>query len=144
MNLREHIVTHVIDTLKEMDDPRPVLVTREPFEVTELAITQFPAVLVTFAVEERELATMGANGIKQGTITLNIRGFVRGKELDRLRNELINQIETALESERYRQLYSSGVKDSIITTIEVIDRMHPLAEILVTLDVGYFYNRLNP
>jgi len=144
MNLREHIVTHVIDALKEMDDPRPVLVTREPFEVAELAITQFPAVLVSFATEERELATMGANGIKQGTITFNIRGFVRGKELDRLRNELINQIETTLESERYRQLYSSGVKDSIIRTIEVIDRAPPLAEILITLEVGYFYNRLNP
>lgn len=144
MNLREQIVTHAIDVLKEMDNPRPVLVTREPFDVTELAITQFPAVLVTFAVEERELLTMGATGIKQGTITLNIRGFVRGKEIDRQRNELINQIETTLETDRYRQLRASGVKDSIITTIEVIDRMPPLAEILMTVEIGYFYSRLNP
>jgi hypothetical protein len=144
MNLREHIVTHVIDALKEMDDPRPVLVTREPFEVAELAITQFPAVLVTFAAEERNLSTMGSAGIKEGLITFNIRGFVRGKELDKQRNELINQIETTLESERYRELYSSGVKDSIIRTIEVVDRAPPLAEILITFEVGYFYNRLNP
>lgn len=144
MNLREHIVTHVIDALKEIDDPRPVLVTREPFDVTELAITQFPALLVTFATETRQLLTMGAAGSKNGIITFNVRGFVRGKELDRLRNELINAIEVALESERYRELFSSGVRDSQIIEIEVIERIPPLAEILVTVEVQYVYTRLNP
>jgi methyl coenzyme M reductase subunit C len=144
MNLREHIVTHVIDALKEMDDPRPVLVTREPFEVAELAITQFPALLVTFAAETRQLLTMGPQGKKNGIITFNVRGFVRGKELDRQRNELINAVEVALESERYRELYTNGVRDSQIVAIEVIDRLAPLAEILVTVEVQYVYTRLNP
>ena len=144
MNLREHIVTHVIDALKEIDDPRPVLVTREPFEVTELAITQFPALLVSFASETRQLLTMGPAGKKNGIITFNIRGFVRGKELDRQRNELINAVEVALESERYRELYTNGVRDSQIVAIEVIERLAPLAEVLVTVEVQYVYTRLNP
>lgn len=144
MSLREQIVEHIIDSLKDMDDPRAVLVTREPFEVDKLAITQFPAILVNFDGETRELLTMGANGIKNGTITFNIRGFVRGKELDRARNELIEGIEKTLESDRYRELYPQGVRDSQITNIQVIERLAPLAEILVTLEVGYTYRRLNP
>lgn len=144
MNLREQIVTDIIDSLKEMDSPRPVLVTREPFEVDKLAITQFPAILVSFSSETRELLTMGPNGLKSGTIQFNIRGFVRGKELDLARNHLIQGIETTLESDRYRQKYSQGVRDSQVISIDVVDRMPPLAEILITLEVGYTYRRLNP
>lgn len=142
MNLREDIVNHIIDTLKEMDDPRPVLVTREPFEVDKLAITQFPAILVSFASEERTLLSMGSSGTKNGTIIFNIRGFVRGRDLDKSRNELINSIEIALETDRYREI--AGVRDSQIRTIEVVDRLPPLAEILVTVEVSYLYSRLNP
>lgn len=144
MSLRETIVAHIIESLKQMDDPRPILVTREPFEVDKLAITQFPALLVQFDTESRELLTMGANGIKSGTLVFNIRGFVRGKELDKARNELITAIETTLESERYRENYAQGVRDSQITSIAVVERLAPLAEILVTLEVGYTYRRLNP
>jgi len=144
MSLREDIVAHIIDSLKQMEDPKPVLVTREPFEVDKLAITQFPALLVQFDTESRELLTMGSNGIKSGTLTFNIRGFVRGKELDKARNELITGIETTLESERYRENYARGVRDSQITSIAVVERLAPLAEILVTLEVGYTYRRLNP
>jgi hypothetical protein len=142
MNLRDQIVNTVIDDLKAMQNPRPVLVTREPFEVDKLAITQFPALLVSFASETRELLTMGQSGIKQGTITFNVRGFVRGKELDLARNELITKIESTLESNRYREIH--GVRDSQITSIEVIDRLPPLAEILITVEVQYLYRRTNP
>lgn len=142
MNLREQIVNTVIEDLKAMQDPRPVLVTREPFEVDKLAITQFPALLVSFAVENRELLTMGAAGVKTGTLVFNIRGFVRGKELDRQRNELITSIETVLETNRYRSI--QGVRDTQITSIEVIERLAPLAEILITLEVGYLYTRTQP
>lgn len=142
MNLRDQIVNTVIDDLKAMQNPRAVLVTREPFEVDKLAITQFPALLVSFAAENRELLTMGQGGLKQGTITFNVRGFVRGKELDLARNELITKIESTLESNRYREI--DGVRDSQITSIEVIDRLPPLAEILITVEVQYLYRRTNP
>lgn len=142
-NLREQISTDIITVLKDMEDPRPVLVTREPFNVLELAITQFPAILVEMREENRETVTMGAGAVgrRMGTITYGIRGFVRGVELDRKRNDLIERIEEALDSDRYRGLLSSGVIDSQIRVIEIPERLPPLAEINITYEVRYNYLR---
>ena len=140
-NLREQVLDNIQTVLSEMDDPSPVLVTREPFEAEKLAITQFPAILITARVEERETITMGIPGAgrRQGTLDIEIRGFVRGVELDRRRNDLIERIEEALDSDRYRDLRSQGVIDSQIVTIEIEDRLPPLAEITVTFRVRYNY-----
>jgi hypothetical protein len=118
-----------------------VLVTREPFNVLELAITQFPALLIIPTTEERETITMGpvSTGRRVGTIDYTIRGYVRGNELDRRRNDLIEAIEEALEGDRYRDL--NGVMDSQIRTIEIIERMPPLAEFTITFQVRYNYLR---
>lgn len=142
-NLREQIANNIITVLKDMRDPQPVLVTREPFAVQEIAITQFPAILVTPTIEERETITMGttAQGRRLGTIEFNIRGYVRGAELDRQRNDLIERIEESLDTDRYRELREQGVIDSQIVTIEIIDRLPPLAEIAITYRVRYNYLR---
>jgi hypothetical protein len=142
-NLREQIADNVITVLKDMRDPQPVLVTREPFNVTEIAITQFPAILVTPRSEQRETITMGMAGVgrRQGVIDYEIRGFVRGAELDRTRNDLIERIEEALDADRYRSLIVEGVTDSQITQIEIIDRLPPLAEFTITFTVTYHYLR---
>ena len=142
-NLRQQISENIIAVLKDMDDPSPVLVTREPFLVQELAITQFPAILVTAVTEERSTITMGVPGAgrRQGTIQFRIQGFVRGTELDLKRNDLIERIEEALDSDRYRSLTASGVTDSQITVIEVIERQPPLAEISITFEAKYHYLR---
>ena len=73
------------------------MVTREPFDVEKLAITQFPAILVQTNNETRNTESMASGGLRQGNIIYNIRGFVRGTELDRQRNELIEAIEETLE-----------------------------------------------
>lgn len=142
-NIREQVAESIVDTLKELRDPRPVLITREPFEVTELAITQFPAILVQIREENRETITMGAPGAgrRQGTITYNLRCFVRGVELDRKRNDLIEAIEEALDSDRYRGLLAQGVTDSQIRVIEIVDRQPPLAEFTITYEIRYSYLR---
>jgi hypothetical protein len=140
-NLRQQISENIIDVLKTINDPKPVLVTREPFNVLELAITQFPALLIIPTTEERETITMGpvSTGRRVGTIDYTIRGYVRGNELDRRRNDLIEAIEEALEGDRYRDL--NGVMDSQIRTIEIIERMPPLAEFTITFQVRYNYLR---
>jgi hypothetical protein len=142
-NLRQEITQNIITVLKDSDDPRPVLVTSEPFNASELAITQFPAVLITPTTETRETITMGAGliGRRQGQINYTIRGFIRGNELDRQRNDLIERIEEALDSDRYRALVAQGVIDSQITDIEIIERQPPLAEIQITYQVRYNYLR---
>ncbi len=142
-NLREQISANIVTVLKDMEDPRPVLVTREPFNAAEIAITQFPAILITPTIEERETVTMGTPGTgrRMGTIEFNIRGYVRGAELDRQRNDLIERIEEALDSDRYRDLQEQGVIDSQIVTVEIIERQPPLAEIAITYRVRYNYLR---
>lgn len=142
-NLREQVVTNIVAVLQNMEDPTPVLVTREPFQVAELAITQFPAVLITLEREERNTITMGIPGAgrRQGEITVAIVGYVRGTELDRKRNDLIERIEEALDSDRYRNLIVQGVTDSQVTVIEIAERQAPLAEIRLTFVVKYNYIR---
>jgi hypothetical protein len=142
-NLREQIAENIVTVLKNMEDPTPVLVTREPFVAQELAITQFPAVLITPTVEERETITMGMNGVgrRMGTLDVSIRGFVRGNELDRKRNDFIERIEESLESDRYRDLAAQGVLDSQVVTIEIIERQPPLAEFTILFRIRYNYLR---
>jgi hypothetical protein len=117
-----------------------VLVTREPFDVEKLAITQFPAILIQSGSEERDTETMGA-GVRRGTISFQIRGFQRGTELDAKRNALIEAIEETLDSDRYRNKTSSQVQNSMITSIEVVERLAPLAEILIEFEVVYYFQR---
>ena len=145
MSLREDISKYLVLALKEIEDPRINLVSRDPFEVDKLAISQFPALLVTFAIETRETVTMGASSVgrRTGALEYDIRGFVRGTELDTLRNILIEAVEEQLERDRYLGLRDSGVLDSQVTEIEVIPRLQPLAEVRIRLVVRYNYLRGN-
>ena len=139
-NTRELIAQNIVSVIRSMNDPRPVLVTRDPFNVEELAITQFPAVLITSGNEERDTVSMGA-GRRQSTINYIIRGFVRGVELDTARNRLIESIEEALDSDRYRDLGVNTVLNSQVTNIDVVERQSPLAEISITFSVTYVFTR---
>lgn len=143
MSLRQSITQAVQLAIQEIRDPKPVLVTSEPFEAEKLAITQFPAVLVSFIDEERTSVTMGVPGVgrRTGTIQFEVRGFVRGTELDRRRNDLLNAVENAIDADRYLGLRDSGVLDSQITLIETIPRLAPLAEIRIVVRVNYNYLR---
>jgi len=142
MSIREDITKDIVIVLTEIEDPRPILVTREPFDVEKLAITQFPAILINATNEERQTLTMGlpSVGRRAGTIEYEIRGFVRGNELDAKRNDLIESIEEALDNDRYRN-QTGKVMDSQITSIEVINRLPPLAEVVITYTVKYNYVR---
>jgi hypothetical protein len=143
LSLREQIAENVVKIINELDNPHIRLVTREPFEPDKLAITQFPAVLVQMDSEDRETITMGMSGTgrRMGTINYIIRGYVRGTELDKARNKLINGIELVLDEDRYLGLATSGVTDSQLTSIEVVNRLAPLAEIRIEFEVKYNYIR---
>ena len=143
MSIRESTAINIVDTLKEIEAPRPVLVTRDTFDVEKLAITQFPALLVQQTTETRETVTMGVPGVgrRMGTMTFQVRGFVRGTEIDTKRNDLIEAVENALDSDRYRAQRTEGVVDTQVVTIEIVPRMLPLAEFIMTVEVKYNYLR---
>jgi hypothetical protein len=143
MSIRELSAINIVDSLKEIDNPRPVLVTRDTFDVEKLAITQFPALLVQQTTETRQTVSMGMPGVgrRQGVMTFEVRGFVRGTELDTRRNALIEAVENALDADRYREQRAEGVQDTQIVNIEIIPRMQPLAEFVITIEITYNYLR---
>jgi len=143
LSLREQVADNVVRIIQSLENPRIRLVTREPVEPDKLAITQFPAVLLQMDTEERETITMGmgGSGRRMGTIIYNIRGYVRGTELDKARNELINGLELVLDEDRYLGLATSGVVDSQLIKIEIVNRLPPLAEIKIEFEVKYNYLR---
>lgn len=138
MSLREDFADNIVKVLKDMQDPRPVLVTREPFDVEKLAVTQFPAILVQSGNENRLDLAMGI--ARTGTITYVIRAFVRGTELDRKRNDIVERIEETLDSDRTRGT-STKSTITLVTNIQVIDRLPPLAEVIISVDVRYKYTK---
>ena len=140
MSLREDIAKDIVTTLENIADLQPVLVTREPFDVEKLAITQFPAILITSTNEERTTETMSA-GIRQGTIAFTVRGFVRGNELDTKRNDIIETIEEALDADRNRGKTNKQVLDTQVVSIEVVDRLPPISEVVLTVNVRYIFTR---
>ena len=140
-SVREKLAKDIELVLADIRDPQIVKVTREPFAVEELAITQFPAILVSTGLETRETVSMHTAGIRQGMITYDLRAFVRGNQLDTKRNAIIEAIEEQLDSDRYRDQTGSVVLNSQITNIEVIDRQPPLAEVLITFEVDYVFTR---
>lgn len=141
MSIREDVAVNIVDCLKEIEAPKPVLVTRDPFNVENLAITQFPALLVQQTIEERQSVTMGVpgQGRRIGTMTFEVRGYVRGTNLDTMRNDLIEAVEDALDVDRTRN--RTGVLDTQVTLIEIVPRLQPLAEFVMTVEVRYNYVR---
>jgi hypothetical protein len=138
MSFRNDIALDIIKTLKELTDPRPILVTREPFDVEKLAITQFPAIMVNSGNEERDDYDMN---FRSGTIEYTLQAFVRGAtELDRQKNDLIEAISEGLEVDRRRGTSNPGV-NTLITNVEVVDRLPPLAEVIITVQVRYRYRK---
>lgn len=142
MSARENIAKNLVDQLDNMTDPGVNLVSRENFDVQKLAITQFPAILVVTQNEDREdLAT----DIRQGSITYQLRCYVRGTQIDTLRNEVVERIEETLENSRDRDITLADTNIHNVTTritnIEVVERELPLGEVIVSVNVIYTYKK---
>jgi hypothetical protein len=140
MSLREDFAVNIVNVLKDMRDPKPVLVTRDPFDVEKLAITQFPAILVVTGNETRQDISMAV--LRQGVIQYTIRAFVRGAgvALDKLKNDMIERIEETLDADRTRGTSNKNMITRV-TQITVPDRLAPLAEVVMVVEVRYAYTK---
>ena len=142
MSAREDIAKNIVEQLENMTDPAPGLVSRVFFDVQKLAITQFPAILVVTNNEARTDVSMTA---REGIIQYELRCYVRGTEVDTLRNEIIERIEETMEVSRDRDITintanTHNVKTQI-SNIDVVERELPLGEVVVTVDVKYQYKK---
>lgn len=137
MSIRETVIENIVDVLKDMNDPKPVLVSREPFDVEKLAITQFPALLVQSGTETRIDTAMRK---RQGIINYQIRAFVRGNELDKKKNDIVERIEETLDTDRLRSTGNTSINTQVVS-ITPVDRLAPLGEVIVGVEVFYKYDR---
>jgi len=142
MSARENIAKNLIEQLTNMTDPAPGLVSRKYFDVTKLAMTQFPAILVVSGSEEREDIS---TDLRARVREYQLRCYLRGTELDTLRNEIVERIEETLETDRRRDINYTSTNIHHVTTqvtgIQVIERELPLAEIVVSVQVTYRHKK---
>ena len=140
MSARENIATNIFNQLQNITNPALGLVSREFFDVSKIAITQFPAILMNSMNEAREDIS---TDLRQGTIEYQLKCYVRGTQLDTAKNELVERVEEILEVSRDRDITLAdtnihGVSTSI-TNVEVIERELPLGEIVITVQCVYQY-----
>jgi hypothetical protein len=142
MSAREQIAINIAEQLENMTNPAPGKVSRVFFDVQKLAITQFPAILVVTSNEIREDIS---TDLRQGTLQYELRCYVRGTEIDTLRNEIVERVEETLEVSRDRDISLSTSNIHNVTTrvsnVEVIERELPLGEVVVRVDVIYRYKK---
>lgn len=141
MSRRESIVQDIVDTLKNADDPRFGLVSREPFEVTQLSRQQFPALYITTADEQRsDITQRGTSGKRESRLQVRLIGYVTGGLVDQLRNDLIERVEEALDADRTRggQAYSTQLIEVAVdySVIAPLGRVELLVEVIYTYTRG--------
>jgi hypothetical protein len=140
MSRRELIVADVVQTLKNAEDPRFGLVTREPFDVTQLSRQQFPALYISTADEAREDITQtGTSGTRQSRLQIRIVGYVNGTTLDTLRNDLVERVEEVLDTDRTRggQAYSTQLIEVSVDYAQV----QPYGRVELLVEIVYTYRR---
>ena len=144
MSKREDIASDIITKLDAVSSPIEfVKITREPFEVEELADTQFPCCYVQSGDETRELITLGdvAKGKRQGTIDFIIVGFVKGTtaNIDTKRNQLIEVVEETLDNDISRAGNALNTQIVEANTDEGI--IFPYGGVRIVVRVDYEYTR---
>lgn len=141
MSIREKIAENLVDTLRSIQLPvEAKYVTREPFDFDKLSNAQFPAILVRTANEDREDNTVGGNTAKRlGTINYELICYVKGKNIDTARNNIIEGIEEKLDADRTR---GGNALDTSIRSVEVDQgSITPIGGVIITLRVLYDFTR---
>jgi hypothetical protein len=141
MSVRESVAANIVTTLQAMRSPIAArYVTREPFDFNKLSNAQFPAILVQSGIENREDITIGVGQIRrEGVIEYTLLGFVKASAIDTARNNLIESIEEALDTDRTRGGYA---KNTQVVTIETDEgAIDPIGGIIVTVRVMYNFTR---
>jgi len=146
MSVREDIASNIRTTIANISSPITIKkITRQPFNIDELAQAQYPAVIVQSSLETREDVELGEGAkTRIGNIEFVIIGYVQGSEsnIDTLRNELITTIETALETDITR----GGVaKDTQVVEVETDEgTLFPIGGIRMTINVMYDFQSGTP
>jgi len=143
MSIRESVAANIVTTLQDATTPiAPKYVTREPFDFNELSSAQFPAILVQTSTEIRSDITIGDDSVtREGVITYELISYVKSASIDTARNELIETIEEALDTDRTRGGYAL---DTQVISVETDQgSISPIGGVIVTVEVMYNFTRGN-
>ena len=148
MSVREDIAKDIITDLQGITTPKVVLVSRNPINLNDMAITQYPAIVVRTAEEIREDATMQTDTLRFGTINYQIECYVRAdssavttnNSIDTQMNAIVEAVEEALETDRKR---NSKAMNSFVSAITSVDEgiQYPIGRVDITFTVQYKYTR---
>jgi len=141
MSVRENIANNIVTTLRSATTPTRIkYVTREPFEFDKLSNAQFPAILVRTANEDREDSTIGGSLAKRmGTIDYQLVCFVKAKNIDTARNNIVETVEESLDTDRTRGGYAI---DTQIVSLEADDgSIDPIGGVIITVRILYSFTR---
>ena len=144
MSKRENIAANIITVLDAVSSPIELKkITREPFEPSELADPQFPALFISTGDETREDFALGdtAAGKRSGSIDYVLVGYVKGSDsnLDTKRNQLIEVIEETLDADRTRG--GNALETKVIDVSSDEGTLYPLGGVRIVVRVLYEFVR---
>jgi len=145
MSKREDIAGHIVSTIEAISSPSIKKVTRQPFNLEDLAQAQYPAVLVQTQEETKEDQELG-DGAKTRICTLEflVTGYIKGSEsnIDTARNTLATAIETQLESDITRN--SKALDTEVISLETDAGTLFPYGAISMVVKVVYEHESATP
>jgi len=145
MSKREDIASHIVTTIEAISSPSINKVTRQPFNLEELAQSQYPAVLVQTQEETKEDQELG-EGAKTRLCTLEflVTGYIKGSEsnIDTARNTLATAIETQLESDITRN--NKALDTEVISLETDAGTLFPYGAISMVVRVVYEHESATP
>ena len=145
MSKREDIASHIVTTIEAISSPSINKVTRQPFNLEELAQSQYPAVLVQTQEETKEDQELGS-GAKTRICNLEflITGYIKGSEsnIDTARNTLATAIETQLETDITRN--NKALDTEVISLETDAGTLFPYGAISMVVKVVYEHESATP
>tara|TARA_B100001123_G_C14975767_1_gene893533 strand:+ start:372 stop:818 length:447 start_codon:yes stop_codon:yes gene_type:complete len=145
MSVREDIAKDIVTDLQGITNPNVVLVSRNPINLNDIAITQYPCIFVRTTTEAREDASMA--GAKFGEIEYTITCYVRASSsettvnntIDTARNVIIEAVEEKLAEDLTR---NAKALNSYVSAVTVDDgTLYPIGRVDITFTVQYKYTR---
>ena len=145
MSIREDIAKDIVQALGGITNPPVVLVSRNPINLTDMSIAQYPAIIVRTSEEQRSDETMG--GSRLSLINYTIQGYVRAdssattnnNNIDTQKNNLVEAIEEKLEEDRTRN--SLALNSFVSSVVSDEDSLFPIGRVDLTYTVQYKYTK---
>jgi len=144
-NIRDDIAKDIVKQLQGITDPAVVVVSRNPINLTDLSIAQYPAIVVRTTSELRTDETM--RELRFGEVEYTISCYVRSKSsattvndsIDEQKNTLVEAVEEKLEEDRTR---GGQAMNSYVTNVVADDgSIFPIGRVDITYIVRYKYTR---